>query len=257
VDALAEFAALVVRPDAALDRLVALVAAHVRPPVPVDHLLGTLDDLAAVSGVRTFDDLRRFMGSELGFVGNVADYGDPENSMLDAVLAWRTGIPITLSTVFASLGARCGLSIEVIGMPGHVLVRDAVSGRFCDPFGGCALLDVDGCRRVHDMVFDGRRRFDPRELVVLPPSAVCARVLSNLEQGRLAADRLALRRVLQLHASIPGLDPADGLALAGRLAAVGDHARAARLGEDAVDRLTGEARRVAQRVVASYWAATN
>lgn len=259
MDALAEFAALVAAPDAPpLDRAVALIAAHVRPPVAVDHLLGTLDDLAAVSQVHTFDDLCRFMGSDLGFVGNAHDYGDPENSMLDAVLAWRAGIPITLCVVFGAFARRAGVGVEMIGMPGHFLVRSVDSGRFCDPFAGCVTFDTDGCRRLHDAVYGERRVFDPeRDLAPTPPIAVLTRVLANLEQGRLATNRSALRRVLELHASLPVLAPADALLLAGRLAGVGDHATAARVADRAVTQLDGDARDAAERAAISYWSVTN
>ena len=50
----------------------------------------------------------RYLYEELGFHGNVQDYYDPRNSFLNDVLDRRTGIPITLSTVYIAVGRRAG-----------------------------------------------------------------------------------------------------------------------------------------------------
>jgi len=70
-----------------------------------------------------------------GFRGNRADYYDPANSLLDQVLARRTGIPITLSVLAMEVGRRVGAPLVGIGMPGHFLVPEAPDGSsFHDPF---------------------------------------------------------------------------------------------------------------------------
>ena len=257
MEALHEFTALVQHPSIDLGRGAALAAAHIRPPVAVDRLVETFDDLAAAVHGTTFVDLCAFVGRDLQFVGNRHDYGDPENSMLDAVVARRTGLPITLSIVVIELGRRIGVAVDPIGMPGHFLVRDRVSGAFCDPFAQCALLDVEDCRRIHDAVHGGRRRFTLDDLAVVSPASVLARMLANLEQSRLALDRARLRRVLELHAAVPSLGAADLVVLGDRLARVGDHATAARVVERAVPMLSGAARASAERTAVAFRAVLN
>jgi len=78
-----------------------------------------------------------------GFHGNSQEYGEPENSFLDQVLATRTGIPIALSLVYMEVAQRVGLRCDGIGYPGHFLVRcgDPESPIFVDPFNQGVRLD--------------------------------------------------------------------------------------------------------------------
>ena len=65
-----------------------------------------------------------------------ASYYEPKNSFLHAVITTRTGIPISLSIIWAAVAKRLGLSAHVLAaMPAHVIVRvDAqpVSGGVLD-----------------------------------------------------------------------------------------------------------------------------
>jgi regulator of sirC expression with transglutaminase-like and TPR domain len=74
--------------------------------------------------------------SVLGFTGNEADYGNPENSYLDVVIDRRTGIPITLALVYMEVAQRIGLRCDGIGYPGHFLVRcgEPDHAFYVDPF---------------------------------------------------------------------------------------------------------------------------
>jgi len=68
--------------------------------------------------------------------GNVEHYADPRNSFLDEVLARRTGIPLSLCTVYLLVAQRIGLSLEPVGLPGHFLLGCYVEGApfFIDAF---------------------------------------------------------------------------------------------------------------------------
>lgn len=66
--------------------------------------------------------LADFLGRELGYVGNHANYVDPENSFIDSVLITRKGIPISLSVVYLLVAQRLGLPLRGIGLPGHFIV---------------------------------------------------------------------------------------------------------------------------------------
>jgi regulator of sirC expression with transglutaminase-like and TPR domain len=67
------------------------------------------DDPGPLAAVRALNGL---LFDEEGFRGNLEDYYDPRNSFLNDVLDRRTGIPITLSTVYIEVGRRAGLSVE-------------------------------------------------------------------------------------------------------------------------------------------------
>lgn len=104
-----------------------------------DHAGDTLDPdrLAAAVDYQLF--------SILGFHGNEADYGEPENSYLDRVVERRTGIPISLSLVYLEVAERIGLHCEGVGYPGHFIVRYERDGgqMFVDPFHQGARLDEE------------------------------------------------------------------------------------------------------------------
>jgi regulator of sirC expression with transglutaminase-like and TPR domain len=228
------FAALVSRApdDVPLDEAALLIAARARGgAVDVEASLRALDDLADRCPERTFDGLRAFLFEHEGFTGNAARYDDPDNSYLDRVIERRLGIPITLSVVMIEIGRRIGVPIVGIGMPAHFLVRDAASDRYCDPFGGGRVLDVDGCAALFATVTGNRVQFEPSLLFPVCARQVLARMLNNLEHGPLSADPVRLGALLDLHLRVPDLGPTERVAVASRLAGVGRFAEAAALVE--------------------------
>ena len=86
---------------------------------------------------------RIVLGERHGFTGDTSDYGDPRNSMLDAVLARRSGLPITLSIVWIAVAGRAGFVLDGVGLPGHYVVGHfgADPPLLLDPFAGGALLE--------------------------------------------------------------------------------------------------------------------
>ena len=91
-----------------------------------------------------------YLFEELGFRGNEADYYDPRNSCLDAVLDRRLGIPITLSVVYMEVARRLGQPVSGIGLPGHFIVQydDGRYSTFIDPFHGGKPLTAEECRAL-------------------------------------------------------------------------------------------------------------
>jgi hypothetical protein len=86
--------------------------------------LSRLDELAAAVPSPTFVGISQFLftGAD-AFVGNRAEYYDPDNSLLSRVLDRRAGIPISLSVIMMEVGRRLGVPVVGIGMPGHFLVE--------------------------------------------------------------------------------------------------------------------------------------
>lgn len=184
VDAVGRFARELAGPTTRLDVAAFCIAALAHPGLDVDAGCTRLDDLAARCPTPTFAGVRDLLFGLEGFRGNVGDYTDPENSFLDSVLDRRTGIPITLSVVMMEVGRRVEVPIAGVGLPGHFIVADGTTpGRWCDPFAGGAVLDLDGVRALSDRAYGGP--FLPGFLAPVHPVAIVARMLTNLELGPL------------------------------------------------------------------------
>ena len=77
------------------------------------------------------------------FAGDVDDYYNPANSLIDEVIRRRRGIPITMSLVFARACEVAGAPMSLLNTPMHVLVApDDTSETFVvDAFGGGNVLE--------------------------------------------------------------------------------------------------------------------
>ncbi len=206
------FAAVVSQPatEVRLDEAAFCIAACAHPSLDIDAACARLDALAQECDDHSFDGVARYCADGLGLRGNTDDYGDPENSFLDAVLARRLGIPITLAVVMIELGRRVGVPVAGVGMPGHFLVADgAREGVWCDPFHGFARCDLDACRALFARVHGAGVPFAPSYLSPVTTHAILARMLANLEGGRLAADPRALEWMCTLHLAVPDVPPPE------------------------------------------------
>ncbi len=125
---------ILARPDRELNLAEAalLVAAEEYSDLDVRGYLVRLDEMGVALRQRLDEEprperaimaLNRYLFQELGFRGNVDEYYDARNSYLNEVIDRRTGIPITLSTVFMEIARRAGLEVEGVGLPGHFVVR--------------------------------------------------------------------------------------------------------------------------------------
>ena len=193
-----------------------LIAAHDHG-VDEDEQLGRLEQLAADAPDDT-EPLARYLFVERGFAGNEHDYADPANSFLDVVLRRRLGIPITLSLVLLEVGARRGLTLHGVGMPGHFLVGIGDDG-FIDPFHRGAVLDRAGCRARFERLMPDTPW---REAYLRPvgPRAILVRMLSNLVHTYVDRSPADAVWALRLRLTVPGvaaLARRDAAALLGSL----------------------------------------
>ncbi|HYL80280.1 MAG TPA: transglutaminase-like domain-containing protein, partial [Candidatus Acidoferrum sp.] len=174
------FAQLVSRPEETIDLAEAalFIAKEEYPDLDVAGYLGRLEgmasDVQAQAGStpdprRMIEALNAYLFQAQGFRGNSEDYYDPRNSFLNDVLDRRTGIPITLSTVYLAVGGRLGLHLHGVGMPGHFLVKHVAAGEetVIDPFNGGVLVTSADCQRILDRVYGGKLTFEPRFLTTL------------------------------------------------------------------------------------------
>lgn len=162
---------------------------------------------ADMSSLHRLRLLNHFLFEELGFRGNVEGYDEADNSYLNRVLERRTGIPISLSVVYAAIGRAIGLKLVGINFPGHFLVKLPLNegALLIDVFAGGVVLSEAELRRRLSSVFDGD---PPRPLEAYLHAAsereVLTRWLHNLkrihaqagewEQMLKVADRLVILR---------------------------------------------------------------
>ena len=183
---------MVARPQDEVDlaRAALLVACEEYPQLEVATYLERLDAMADAlrgrldgSPEAAVAALNRVLFEEQGFRGNTQEYYDPRNSFLNEVLDRRTGIPITLSTVYIAVGRRAGVEAHGVGLPGHFLVRVSTSGgeALVDPFHGGAVLTRDDCQQRLDRIYGGRVRLAADMLAPCPPRAVVSRTIRNLK----------------------------------------------------------------------------
>ncbi len=232
MDPSAELVASMCDSDApvALDRALLQLAATLRSePDIVEAGIADLDRLAASCPDDSRESLVQYLFHDMGFVGDVADYHDPKNSMLDVVLARRTGMPITLAVVTMETGRRLGVDLVGIGMPGHFLVRDRRdTSCFLDPFAGGAVLDRAACVARFESIHGSHATFDDRFLDPVIPRSIVTRVLNNLTASLRARDPRTLDNLLSLRVQLP-MAPPELRALAELCEARGRYDDAARL----------------------------
>jgi len=172
-----------------------LVACEEYPHLEVEPYLERLDAMAAalrgrLSGppaaaapAEAAAAINHVLFEEEGFRGNTEAYYDPRNSFLNDVLDRRTGIPITLSTVYMAVGRRAGLGVEGVGLPGHFVarVRTDEGDVLVDPFNRGLVLTAEHCQERLDRIYGGRVRLAADMLTPCPPRALLSRILRNLK----------------------------------------------------------------------------
>lgn len=153
------FAALAAAPEAELDLLALALVAEFRD-VDAAGAMRTLDalgeelshEVAVMSGGAEPQALAcgRLLGVTHGFAGDREEYDHPENSMLDAVLTRRRGLPIVLSVVYVEVARRAGIALAGVGLPGHFVVAHfgADPPLLLDPFDGGAAIAAPEAQAV-------------------------------------------------------------------------------------------------------------
>ena len=201
------FASLINGPAARADLglLVALIGAAFDRRSDVDDVAKELDELGSRYDP-TFDAVMAgLFGSGL-LRGSTLDYGDPRNSFLHEVLQRRIGLPITLSIIAIEVGARAGVPIVGVGLPGHFVVADVESGRFADPFYGGQIYRRDEVGEAWKQITASRAPLEPAMLRPTPPRSIVLRVLNNLRASLEQRNDLARLPILaRLRGAFPEL----------------------------------------------------
>lgn len=174
-----------------LDRALLLIAKEEYPDLEVGRYTSFLDRLAdrALHQASDSGDMTRALTEaifrEANFRGNKENYYDPRNSLLNAVIDRRLGIPITLSIIFMEVARRAGSHAVGIGFPGHFLVRCEADGRtvMLDPFERGALVRRADCERLLKQANGAHAELEPWMLEPASPRQIVIRVLTNLKHA--------------------------------------------------------------------------
>jgi len=126
--------------------------------------------------------LNEYLFDELSFDGAEEDYYDPGNSFLNVVLDKKTGIPITLSIIYAEVAKSIGLDLQIIGFPGHVIVKYKEE-IILDPFYSGRLLTIEDLEEILTKNFGEVVEFVPEYLNEATTDQLLTRLLRNLKNA--------------------------------------------------------------------------
>ena len=128
--------------------------------------------------------LNEHLFGSMGFAGDAEDYYNPKNNYLNEVVDRRSGMPIALSVLYAEVAKSAGIGLEIVGFPGHVMVRHG-GGMLLDPYNGGRPVGRGDLQGMLDESFGGRVEFEPRFLDVMGTGQVLARLARNLKNSYL------------------------------------------------------------------------
>jgi regulator of sirC expression with transglutaminase-like and TPR domain len=187
------FVSVVRRGAATPERAALLLAAEFRPGLRAEAGEARLDAIADEVGrppsgadaEAMAHHLAAGLHERLGFRGNAEDYYDPDNSDLFRVIERRRGLPITMSVLQAAVGRRVGISVALIGFPGHFITRvGGEDGVLTDPFAGGAVIGEPALARMAARFLGGPDRLDPDvHLAPVGVRALVVRMLLNLKNA--------------------------------------------------------------------------
>ena len=199
----AKFIHTISGPEADIDLTLAClyISAEEYPDLDVDAYAERVDEFGERAKKRlrhgggTYDGINainRVLFDEDGFTGNRKNYYDAANSYLCDVLDRRTGIPISLSVLYAEVGRRIGHVFYGVGLPGHFVLgaRMGDARIFVDPFDRGGLLTAHECRQMAARVLGRpiKDHKDDRFLKPVPKRLILQRVLNNLKGIYLRAE---------------------------------------------------------------------
>lgn len=192
--------------DPILEGLNAL-AAKVRARIPADA--PAMNQIEALSGVLLRD---------YGLTGATKYYYDPRNSFLNDVLERKVGIPVSLSILYMSVGARAGIALAGTAIPRHFLVRvlGVQPPQFIDVFSKGRIMDLETCQAAVRRMFRGQIELHDGMFETVSNAAVISRLLTNLKMIYLNSMRYAavvpiLDRMILINPAEPALLKERGL----------------------------------------------
>lgn len=183
-----------------------------------------------VDAADVVERLGAVLGDRLGYRTDQGHQRTAADAYLHVVLDTHSGLPVTLSALYAGVARRLGVPAFVVALPGHVVAAAPDGDRHIlfDPFHGGRVLDEAAAAALVERATNGTHSF--RRSMVRPATAteLARRILANLtvdlsrEQHAGAAVWTAVARL-----ALPDSEPGDHLVLASLLERSGRFVRAA------------------------------
>jgi len=126
--------------------------------------------------------LNEHLFENLGFSGDDDDYYNPKNNFLNEVIDKKTGLPITISILYAEIAKYISLDLKIVGFPSHILVKYNEE-MILDPFYDGRLLDIDDLQDILDVNYDGQLEFQPEFLDEVKSEQILVRLTRNLKNS--------------------------------------------------------------------------
>ena len=139
-----------------------------------------------------------------GFRGDTDDYYNPKNNFLNAVLDKKSGIPITLSIIYAEAAKHIGLDIHFASFPSHIVVKNG-EDMVLDPFNEGKLLSIDDLKEILYQNYGEEVEFLPEFLDDITPEQILIRMTRNLKNSYVQsyAYDMAMRCINMVLALVP------------------------------------------------------
>ena len=184
----AEFITFIRSMNYELESGILLLARTINPVLKIAECRRQLDAIAARCVELTVEPssprercriINRVLFHEWGFRGNVENFNDPRNSLIDQVLAQRKGLPITMSILYVIIAERLDLDLQLVAMPCHVMVGCYLDELpfFIDPFDRGIMRDPE---EVFDYLRDRRIEPELHHLAPTPAREIFSRCCLNL-----------------------------------------------------------------------------
>ncbi len=126
--------------------------------------------------------LNEHLFENLGYSGDDDDYYNPKNNFLNEVLDKKTGLPITISILYAEIAKFVGLDLKIVGFPSQILVKYNEE-MILDPFYDGRLLDIDDLQEILDTNYGGEIEFKPEFLDEIESEQIMLRLTRNLKNS--------------------------------------------------------------------------
>ena len=141
------------------------IARHFDSEVDIDDYLNKVQNMvdssrhAMLGALTEQNKFRRVVDHfyrVLAFSGNKQDFFASKFSLINQVIDFRTGIPVSLSLVFNHIASQLGFKVSGVNFPGHFIIRYDLNDTrsfFIDPLNG-RFLDYDALQVLYSSVLD-------------------------------------------------------------------------------------------------------
>lgn len=179
-------------------------------PVTLHHYVKLIEDWAEQAksnycinrtNLDGLKQLLEFFYVHLAFSGDERHYFSQQHSLVNKVIDFRTGVPVSLALVFEALAKRLGFVVSGINFPGHFLIKvelDINESIYIDPNNG-KILALHELEALYFQILGEieQQKMPPEALLAASCEETIVRLIHNLKATFINNERyqLALRAV--------------------------------------------------------------